>query len=115
MGFGFWRYMFANNQFIAAGSTLLRVLPSKPRSTPSIQYNHNFMLNQLATINNLRNRIAHHEPICFLSGHSVKDTSNSRYHYNLILLLFQWMEIDAHALLLGLDQIKEVCDEIDNF
>ena len=65
MGFGFWRYLFANNQFMAAGSTLLRIMPSKPRTTPTIQYNHNFMMNQLAAINDLRNRIAHHEPICF--------------------------------------------------
>lgn len=36
-----------------------------------------------------------------------------RYYY-LILQLFQWMEIDAHALLFGLDHIEEVCDNIDN-
>ncbi len=114
MGFGFWRYLFANNQFMAAGSTLLRIMPSKPRTTPTIQYNHNFMMNQLAAINDLRNRIAHHEPICFLPGHSVKDTSYARTHYKLILQLFQWMEIDAHALLFGLDHIDEVCNEIDS-
>jgi hypothetical protein len=105
--------MFANNQFIAAGSTLLRIMPSKPRSTPAFQYNHNFILNQLAVINDLRNRIAHHEPICFLPGQPVKDTTYAWNHYNLILQLFQWMEIDAHALLFGLDHIEEVCDEID--
>lgn len=114
MGFGFWRYMFANNQFIAAGSTLLRIMPSKPRSSAALQYNHNFMMNQLATINDLRNRIAHHEPICFIPGKPIKDTMYARNHYKLILQLFQWMEIDAHALMFGLDHIKEVCDEIDN-
>ena len=114
MGFGFWRYMFANNQFNAAGSTLLRIMPSKPRSNPTIQYNHNFILNQLAVINELRNRIAHHEPICFLTGQPIKDTMYARNHYHLILQLFQWMEIDANALLFGLDHIEGVCDEIDN-
>ena len=114
MGFGFWRYMFANNQFKAAGSTLLRIMPSKPRSNPAIQYNHNFILNQFAIINDLRNRIAHHEPICFLPGIPIKDTIYARNHYNLIVQLFQWMEIDAHALLFGLDHIENVCDEIDN-
>ena len=114
MGFGFWRYMFANNQFMAAGSTLLQILPSKPRSTPAIQYNHNYVLNQLADINELRNRIAHHEPICFLPGQSVKDTTYPRNLYLLILQLFQWMNIDERALLYGLDHIYEVCDEIDS-
>ena len=114
LGFGFWRFMFANNQFIAAGSSLLQVFPLKIRSTPSIQYNHNFILNQLAEINELRNRIAHHEPICFLQGQMIKDTSYARQHYMLILQLFQWMNIDEKALLYGLDRIQEVCDEIDN-
>ena len=71
-------------------------------------------MNQLATINDLRNRIAHHEPICFLPGQPIKDTMFARNHYHLILQLFQWMEIDVHALLFGLDHIEEVCDEIDN-
>lgn len=114
MGFGFWRYMFANNQFMAAGSTLLRILPGKPRTTPAFQYNHNYILNKLAEINELRNRIAHHEPICFLAGRSIKDSTYPRDQYHLILQLFQWMNIDERALLYGLDHIREVCDEIDN-
>ncbi|MCK9641020.1 MAG: Abi family protein [Prolixibacteraceae bacterium] len=114
LGFGFWRYLFANNQFIAAGSTLLQILPAKPRSTPSIQYNHNYILNQLAVINDLRNRIAHHEPICFVPGQPVKNTMYSRNHHNLILQLFQWMHIDSGKLLFGLDHTLDVCDEIDN-
>jgi hypothetical protein len=65
LGFGFWRYMFAQHQFNATGRILLRVFPAKPTSTPAIQYNHTFIFNQLAQINNLRSRIAHHEPICF--------------------------------------------------
>ena len=113
LGFGFWRYMFAHQQFRAAGSPLLQILPAKPRSTAAIQYNHTFIFNQLHTINDLRNRIAHHEPICFQPGHPVKDTTYARQHYNLILQLFQWMNIDESALLYGLDHIITVCNEID--
>lgn len=75
LGFGFWRFMFAQNQFNATGRILLKVFPSKPTSTPAIQYNNTYVFNQLAQLNNIRNRMAHHEPICFLPGHSVKDTS----------------------------------------
>jgi len=114
MGFGFWRFMFANNQFIAAGSSLLQVFPLKLKSTRLIQYNHNFILNQLAEINVLRNRIAHHEPICFLQGQMIKDTTYVRQNYYLIMQLFQWMNINESALLYGLDRIQEVCTEIDN-
>lgn len=85
LDFGFWRYMFAQNQFNATGRVLLHVFPSKPISTPAIQYNNIYVFNQLAQLNNIRNRMAHHEPICFLPGQSIKDTAYARQHYNLIL------------------------------
>ncbi len=114
LGFGFWRFMFAQNQFNATGRILLRVFPLKPISTPSIQYNNIYIFNQLAQLNDIRNRMAHHEPICFLPGNPVKDTTYARQQYNLILQLFQWMQIDESALLYGLDHINIVCNEIDN-
>lgn len=113
MDFGFWRYLFAQPQFHAGGKILLKAFPSKPTSTPTMQYNHSFVFNQLGKINQLRNRIAHHEPICFLSGQPVKDTTYARQHYHLTLQLFQWMNIDEASLLYGLDHIHTVCDEID--
>ena len=113
LGFGFWRYMFASHQFNACGKTILKIFPAKPRSTASIQYNHKYILNQLADINDIRNRVAHHEPICFTPGSPVKDTLYVRRHYNLVLQLFQWMNMDESALLYGLDHILIVCDEID--
>lgn len=114
LGFGFWRYIFAQNQYTATGRTLLRIFPAKPTSTASTQYNQTFVFNQLAQINNLRNRIAHHEPICFLQNQNVKDTTYVRQHYGLIKQLFQWMSIDESALLYGLDHINEVCNKIDS-
>lgn len=114
LGFGFWRYMFAQNQYNATGRILLRVFPSKPTSTPAIQYNNIYVFNQLADLNDIRNRMAHHEPICFLPQQPIKNTTYARQHYNLILQLFQWMQIDEAALLYGLDHINAVCNEIDN-
>lgn len=114
LGFGFWRYMYAKNQFNATGRILLGVFPSKPKSSSSMQYNNNYIFNQLAQINEIRNRMAHHEPICFLPGQPIKNTTYARQHYNLILQLFQWMQIDESALLYGLDHINTVCNEIDS-
>ena len=113
LGFGFWRFMFASNQFNATNRILLRIFPSKPISTPTMQYNHTYIFNQLAQINNIRNRIAHHEPICFVSQQPIKDSSFTRKHYHLILQLFQWMDIDEAALLYGIDHIEQFCDDID--
>ena len=78
-----------------------------------MQYNHTYIFNELAKINDLRNRIAHHEPICFLSINAIIDTNYTRQRYNLILQLFTWMNINSGELLYGLDHIQNVCNEID--
>lgn len=108
LGFGFWRYMFAQNQFNATGKILLQIFPSKPTSSAALQYNNKYIFNQLAALNKLRNRLAHHEPICFQPGLPVINTTYSRIHYNLILQLFQWMQIDESSLLYGLDHIHSI-------
>lgn len=113
LGFGFWRFMFAQHQFNATSRVLLRIFPSKPISTPTQQYNHTYVFNQLASINHIRNRIAHHEPICFVPAQPVKDSAYARLHYELILQLFQWMNINEAALLYGLDHIDSLCNQID--
>lgn len=113
MDFGFWRYLFAQPQFLAGGQSLLQVFPAKPVSTAAIQYNHTFVFNELEKINGLRNRIAHHEPVCFLPAQPVKNTINARQQYNLILQLFRWMNVDEAGLLYGLDHITTACNEID--
>jgi len=113
MDFGFWRYLFAQPQFRAGCQTLLHIFPSKPTSTATIQYNHTYVFKQLEQINTFRNRIAHHEPVCFLSSQPLINTTYARQQYNLILQLFQWMNIDEKSLLYGLDHITTVCNEID--
>lgn len=112
--FGFWRYLYAQPQYFAGGQTLLRVFPSKPTSTALIQYNQTYIFNQLKLVNDFRNRIAHHEPICFQPGTTNIDTTHTLQHYNLILQLFQWMNINESALLYGLDHVQALCNEIDS-
>lgn len=76
MDFGFWRYLFAQPQFHAGGKILLKVFPAKPTSTPAIQYNHSYVFNQLGQINEVRNRIAHPEPIYFALGQARSALNN---------------------------------------
>jgi len=78
-----------------------------------MQYNAAFIFNQLSKINDVRNRIAYHEPICFVPHQSVKSTVYARHNYNLLCTLFQWMRIDEARLLYGLDHIAIICDRID--
>ena len=53
----------------------------------------------------LRNRIAHHEPICFNKMTGAIDTSYCLTIYAHIMTLFLWMGIDSGSLLYGLDHV----------
>jgi hypothetical protein len=68
---------------------------------------------ELDNINSIRNRIAHHEPICFDKGKSHIDTSHVRNKYSQLIKLYNWMGIDSSALLYGLDHVLKTCDQID--
>lgn len=113
MDFGFWRYTFARHQFFAGGQSLLAIFPAKPTSTRTNRYDHNYVFSKLEKINLLRNRLAHHEPVCFLPGYSIKDTTFPRLYYTLIRQFFQWMQIDETALLYGIDHIAIILGNID--
>ncbi len=113
MEFGIWKYMFSPIQFRQTGRTLLRIFPYKERSTPEIQYNHSYFFNELDKINTMRNRIAHHEPVCFYLQDAIIDTTHAIGIYLKMQRLFAWMGIDNHALLYGLDHVQQVCNRIN--
>lgn len=113
MDFGFWRYLFSQPQFYAGGQSLLKIFPAKPTSTQLVQYNHRYVFNELERINKIRNRIAHHEPVCFSLGNPIKDTTYAKQKYRLIKDLFNWMQIDESALLYGIDHVNQIVQKID--
>lgn len=114
MDFGFWRYTFARHQFFAGGQSLLAIFPAKAISTRTSRYDHNYIFTELEKINSFRNRLAHHEPVCFLSGHPIKDTAFAHHHYALMCRLFKWIQIDEAALLYGIDHITSILKNIDS-
>ena len=105
--------MFANPQYRATGQILLRIFPNKPRSSAAVQYNNAFIFNELDGINILRNRIAHHEPICFARRQPRIGTVYILNAYQTLHKLFMWMGIDSHSLLYGLDHVQQVCNRIN--
>ncbi len=88
-------------------------LPNKLRSSRDMQYNQTYVFNELDKVNSLRNRIAHHETICFATNTSTIDTSYVINIYSKIKTLFSWMDIDSNSLLYGLDHINRVCAQIN--
>jgi len=109
--FGVWRYFFAQPQYAAMGHCLMNIFPQL--SSYRAGYTYSQVYNDLDGINRVRNRIAHHEPICFDQGTVVINTTFIRDQYRLIKEIFSWMNIDATQLLYGLDHVEQICDKID--
>ncbi len=115
MEFGIWKYMFSSPQFRATERILLKIFHNKPTSSRTIQYNNAYIFNELDRINSMRNRIAHHEPICFTSASPTVSTEYIEQTYLRLTTLLNWLDIDAHAYLYGLDHIPSICKCIKNF
>ncbi|MBR5936247.1 MAG: Abi family protein [Bacteroidaceae bacterium] len=113
MEFGIWKYMFSPVQYRQTGRTLLHIFPNRPRSSAQAQYNSSYVFNELDKINTLRNRIAHHEPICFHTQGCDIYTDYILNEYRKIITLLEWMGIDSMGLLYGLDHVTKVCNKID--
>ena len=114
MEFGVWRYMYSGPQYFATGGCLMTIFSNKSIPPKGVTYNQKYMFNMLARINELRNRIAHHEPICFRRKLAIVDTSYARLSYNLLLELLTWMNIDTNQLLKGTERVIKICDRIDH-
>lgn len=113
MEFGIWKYMFSAPQYRATGRRLLQIFPNKPKSSAKIQLNNQYIFNELDDINRVRNRIAHHEPICFLYGQETVSTAYLQNCYKRIITLISWMNIDTKSLLYGLDHVQNLSRKID--
>ncbi|MGB8192231.1 MAG: hypothetical protein WCF67_09945 [Chitinophagaceae bacterium] len=104
---GFWANQFAAKQFAAAGSSLLQIFPQRSPGTKQKTIYEN-----LIRINDIRNRIAHHEPICFDAGNISVIRALNRY--NLMLELLNWLGCNPIRMLYGIDGVSKACDRINN-
>lgn len=112
MEFGIWKYMFSSPQYRATGRILLQIFPNKPTSSRRAQYNNTTVFNELDHVNSLRNRIAHHEPICFPTGKSEITDNYIQWIYAKIVTLFNWMGIDASHYLANVSQLTLSIDRL---
>lgn len=114
MEFGIWKYMFSSPQYRASDRVLLKIFPNKTATTRNMQYNNTYIFNELDHINSMRNRIAHHEPICFPTGHAAITASYIEYIYGKIKVLFDWLGVDMREYLSDIDHVRSACDKLDN-
>lgn len=121
--FGVWCNFFNQGQYIRTienkskkaknpPKKLLDIFPKRTTTTEN-NYSPAYIFNELYKINAIRNRIAHHEPICF--NNNEISTIDVRKNYKRILMFLEWMNIDGKKLLnkLKLNRVMKICNKID--
>jgi hypothetical protein len=108
LSFGFWVNLFAPLQFRFAGQNLHKIFPKRPKGTLPKQ-----IFNDLTKILGFRNRIAHHEPVCF-NGTKNIDLSEAEKIHSLIIRFIEWMGLDNTRFLKDLDNTLQILDEINS-
>lgn len=98
--------MFSGIQFKVFGNTLLQIFPNRPKGI-----NQKNIYQKLTDINNLRNRIAHHEPICF-DVNNKPSILYSQRHFQDILELLEWLGYPSKQILSGLESPKKDWEKI---
>lgn len=108
LSFGFWKFMFAGKQYNAGGNSLLGIFPHLPP-----RCNQTFIYQKLKRINSIRNRIAHHEPICFGMNNAIS-ASYARSHFQEMIDILDYMNIDSRNLFRGFKGVLEEAIYIDS-
>jgi hypothetical protein len=101
--FGFWAYQFSKKEFAAAGSTLLQIFPNRPHGIRQKD-----VFKNLIRVNDIRNRIAHYEPICFDKSTGAISSVLIQHRYNLIIEMLYWLGCNPRKILYGIDGVQKV-------
>ena len=105
--FGFWTYIFNKIPFNAGGKHLLDIFPNKQTGL-----GQKTVYNELQEIKQFRNRIAHHEPICF-DKMGNKNMAYAQTNYKQILKYIAFLGYSDKQLLYGYDvQTNELINKI---
>lgn len=107
--FGFWTYLFTKEPYKNGGKTLLKIFPSKAKGLGQRD-----IYNELQLVKAFRNRIAHHEAICF-DATGTKSTAGVRANYALVIKYIQFLGYPETHLYYGLDVLPDkIMKQIDS-
>ena len=104
---GFWTKLFSKKRYKRGGKSLLRIFPNKVKGKSQSD-----VYKDLTHIREFRNRIAHHEPICFDSYGKIS-TDFARKHYQLIRDYISYMGQHPDNVIQWTEKPDEVLDKID--
>ena len=107
--FGFWTHLFSRRPFALGGQSLLQVFPSRTKGL-----GQRAIYNELQDVKTFRNRIAHHEAICFDTA-GAKNTAQVRANYALVIKYIQFLGYQETPLYYGLDILPDkILQKIDS-
>ena len=105
---GFWTKLFSKKRYKRGGKTLLQIFPNKMKGK-----NQAAIYKDLTHIREFRNRIAHHEPICF-DGNGNISTAFARKHHELICEYIGYMGQQPDDVISWAEKPDKFLDAIDN-
>ena len=105
--FGFWTFLFTKKNYRKGGKTLLKIFPNKAKGK-----NQADIYRDLTHIREFRNRIAHHEPICF-DGTGKISTAFARMHYQLICDYISYFGQQPKNVMQWAEMPNSILDDID--
>lgn len=109
VSFGFWTHLFTRRPFALGGKSLLQIFPTRAKG-----FGQRAIYNELYKIKTFRNRIAHHEPICF-DNTGTKNTQLARDNYINVIKYIQFLGYPESHLYFGLDILPEkILKKIDS-
>lgn len=97
VSFGFWTHLFTKQPFRLGGQNLLQIFPNRTQGL-----GQRAIFNELMSIKAFRNRIAHHEAICFNSNGQI-DVTMVQEKYDLILKYIKFLGYESNHLFWGID------------
>lgn len=101
VSFGFWTHLFTRQPFRLGGQNLLRIFPNRTAGL-----GQRAVFNELQEIKTFRNRIAHHEAICFDENGNI-DMARTQNKYALILKYIDFLGYKSSHLFYGIDILPD--------
>jgi len=106
LSLGVWTFMFSRHCYKNSGKTLLQVFPNKTHGL-----NQRDIYADLDKIRSFRNRIAHHEPLCFDSAGMV-NVAYVQENFSLIAKYIDFLGYNTNELLYGVETPLQTISKI---
>lgn len=106
--FGFWTCFYSSIIYKILQGVTIHAFPNRPTSC-----NRSTIFDSLERIRNFRNRISHHEPICFdKAGH--KNFSEAKQIHELIKEVLTWIDPDMTSFLKEIDYVNDTIKRMES-